>query len=207
MFRIITISREYGSGGGMIAEALAKHLSWRLVDRSLVLEVAKRAKVAPDVAARFDESTDPWFHHLVKALWRGGYEGVASRVETEALDSQTMAAVAGGIILEAAKLGKCVIVGRGGQCLLRNRDDVFHASVYASREQRIATLHKRLAPRSDIEECMEETDHRRAAYIRQTFGADWKDQHLYHLMISSVLGLETVAGTILCAAGFMPQGS
>jgi len=207
MFRIITISREYGSGGGMVAEEVAKHLGWRLIDRSMVAEVARRAQVDPSVAAHFDEAADPWFHHLVKALWRGGYEGVASRVETEALDSQTMAAVTGGIILEAATLGECVIVGRGGQCLLRQRDDTFHASVYAPRELKIAALGERLEPHIDIEGCMEETDRRRAAYIRRTFGADWKDHRLYHLMISSVLGLDTVAETILYASGFAPQGS
>jgi cytidylate kinase len=207
MFRIVTISREYGSGGGKVAEVLAKRLGWRLVDRSVVAEVARRAQVDPSVVAHFDESADPWFHHLVKALWRGGYEGVASRVEAEAIDSQTMAAVTGGIILEAAALGECVIVGRGGQCLLRQRDDALHVSLFAPREQKIAQLRERLAPRADIEECMEEADRRRAAYIRRTFGADWKDHRLYHLMISSVLGLDTVAETILCAAGFAPQSS
>ena len=207
MFRIITISREYGSGGARVAEILAKRLGWKLVDRSLVAEVAKRAQVDPAVVARFDESADPWFHHLVKALWRGGYEGVASQVETEALDSQTMALIAGEILLEAAKLGECVMVGRGGQCVLRRREDVFHAAIYAPREQRIAALRERLAPGTDIEKWMEETDRRRSAYIRHTFGADWKDLHLYHLMISSVLGHDTVAAAIQCAAGLVSQGS
>jgi Cytidylate kinase-like family len=207
MFNVITVSREYGSGGGMIAEMLAKRLGWRLVDRSVVAEVAKRAQVDPSVAARFDEAVDPWFHQLVRALWRGGYEGVASRVETEALDSRTMAAVTGEILLEAATLGKCVIVGRGGQCLLRNRENAFHVSIFGPREQKIQRLRERLAPGADLEECMDATDRHRAAYIQQTFGEDWKARHLYHLLISSGLGYETVVATIQCAAGLAPKTS
>jgi Cytidylate kinase-like family len=207
MFRIITISREYGSGGGVVGETLARQLGWRLVDRSVVSEVARRANVDPSVAARFDEAVDPWFHHLVKALWRGGYEGVASRVETEAPDVQTLAAVTGEILLEAAALGQCVIVGRGGQCLLRDREDAFHACVYGPREQKIQRLRERLAPGMDVGECLEHIDRQRAAYIQRTFGEDWRDRRLYHLMISSVLGLETTAATILRAAGLTPRDS
>jgi Cytidylate kinase-like family len=207
MFRVVTISREYGSGGGIVAETLAKRLGWKLVDKSLVAEVAKRAQIDPKTAARFDESVDPWFHRLVKALWRGGYEGVASRVETEAFDMQTTVAITGEILGEAAALGQCVIVGRGGQCLLRGRNDTFHARIYGPREQKIKTLRGRLGPGTDVEECMERTDRQRAAYIRHAFGEDWKDQRLYYLMISSGLGLDTVAATILCAAGLTPQES
>ncbi len=207
MFRIITVSREYGSGGGKVAEMLAERLGWRLVDRQLVAEVAKRARVDAATAAHFDETADPWFHRLVKALWRGGYEGVASQVETEALDSQTMASVTQGILREAAALGECVIVGRGGQCVFHDRQDAFHAAIYAPREMRIAALRERLTAGSNIEGWMEESDRRRAAYIRSTFGEDWKDRRLYHLMISSALGLEAVVETILCAAGRAPHGS
>ncbi len=196
MFRIITVSREYGSGGGAAGETLARRLGWRLVDRSLVAEVAERAKVDASVAAHFDEAVDPWFHHLVKALWRGGYEGVASRVETEAPDVQTLAAVTGEVLLEVAALGQCVIVGRGGQCLLRERDDAFHVRIYAPREERIQRLRGRLAPGTDVEECMERMDRQRAAYIRRTFEEDWTDQRFYHLMISSTLGRDTVAAAI-----------
>lgn len=205
MFNVVTISREYGSGGGKIAEMLAGRLGWKLVDNSLVAEVARRAKVDPKTAARFDECTDPWFHSLVKSLWRGGYEGVASSVDTNVVDSEGMAKLGGEIIREAAELGQCVIVGRGGQCLLHKHKQAFNVSVFGPRHEKIHRLRSRLATGTDCERLMEEMDRRRAAYIRRFYGRDWKDRRLYHLVISSGLGPETVTDTIICAAGLTPK--
>ena len=201
MFNVITISREYGSGGGMLAATLARRLDWKLVNESLVAEVAKRARVDPEIAARYDESIDPWFLRLVRSLWEGGYEGIATTVDTRTPDSEAMVKITGEIIREAAELGHCVIVGRGGQCILRQRDAVFHVSVFGPRQQKIQRMRTRLAPGTDAERFMDDTDRRRAAYIRRFYGEDWKDRRLYHLVISSALGLETVTDTILCAAG------
>jgi cytidylate kinase len=205
MFNVVTISREYGSGGGTLADMLARRLGWKLVNTSLVAEVAKRAKIDPTVAARYDECVDPWFLRLVKGLWQGGYEGLATTVDTRIVDSQAMAQLSGEIIREAAELGQCVIVGRGGQCILRQRQDVFHVSVFGPHQQKIQRMRDRLAPGSDAERFMEETDRRRAAYIRRFYGEDWKDRRLYHLVISSALGIETVADAIVCAAGLTPK--
>jgi cytidylate kinase len=205
MFNVVTISREYGSGGGTLAEMLARSLGWKIVNQSLVAEVARRAKIDPDVAARYDECIDPWFHRLVKGLWQGGYEGLATTVDTRTMDSEAMARLAGEIIREAAELGQCVIVGRGGQCILRQRHDVFHVSVFGPHQQKIQRMRDRLTPGTDAERFMEETDRRRAAYIRRFYGEDWKDRRLYHLVISSALGIETVADAIVCAAGLTPK--
>lgn len=207
MYKVITVSREYGSGGGLVAEILSNRLKWKLVDSSLVTEVAKRAQIDPETAARFDERIDPWFHRLVKSLWKGGYEGVASSVNTDVIDSEAMTKIGGEIVREAASLGHCVIVGRGSQCLLHNRKDTFHVSVFGPHRQKVHRLRERLAPGTDIEKTMEEMDRWRAAYINRFFGRDWKDRRLYHLVISSGLGLETVADTILCASGLTPHNS
>lgn len=200
MFRVITVSREHGSGGGIVAEILAKHLGWKLLDASVVDEVARRAKVPPNAAARWDEGVDPWFYGLVKALWHA-YASTATTPESEPFDSETMAKMTAEIFREAAQAGECVIVGRGSQCVLRRRKDVFHVSVFAPREEKVQRLRGRLAPGTDVERALEETDRKRSAYIKRFFGEDWKDRRLYHLTISSTLGLETVAATIVCAAG------
>lgn len=207
MFNVITISREYGSGGASLAEMLARSLGWKLVDESLVAEVAKRAKIDPEVAARYDECVDTWFHRLVKSLWQGGYEGLATAVDSKTIDSEGMTKFAGEIIREAASLGQCVIVGRGAQCILRNRKNVFHVSIFGPHQQKIQRMRDRLAPGMNAERVMEETDRRRAAYIHRFYGEDWKDRRLYHLVITSGLGLETVRDTVLCAAGLTARTS
>jgi cytidylate kinase len=207
MFNVITISREYGSGGGLIAEMLARRLGWKLVDTLLVAEVARRAKIDAATAARFDESVDPWFHRLVKGLWRGGYEGLATTVDLNIVDSEAMTKLNCEIVREAAELGECVIVGRGSQCILCRHKNVFSVSVFGPRRQKIERLRERLGPDADADRVMDEMDRRRAAYIHRFYGEDWKDRRLYHLVISSGLGLETVAETILCAAGLTPKSS
>jgi len=205
MFNIVTISREYGSGGGRIAEMLAHRLGWRLVDKSLVAEVARRAQVDAETAARFDEGIDPWFHLLVRSLWQGGYEGLATTVDTNVIDSEGMARLAEEVIREAAALRQCVIVGRGSQCVLRHHKDAFHVSVFGPHDEKIRRLRERLAAGTDAERALGEMDRRRGAYIHRFYGKDWKDRRLYHLVISSALGLETVTNTIVCAAGLTPQ--
>lgn len=205
MIRVITISREYGSGGGTIARMLAERLGWRLVDNSLIDEIAKAANVKPALAERYDERVDPWFHGLVKALWRGGYEGVATTVESTTFDADAMAALCRRILEEAATIGNCITVGRGGQCVLQKRKDTFHVSVYAPIEERVARIRDRHPPGTDLEALAREIDRRRADYIRHYFGQDWTNRHLYDLLICSSIGLEAVASTILWAAGLAPH--
>jgi cytidylate kinase len=202
MIRVITISREYGSGGSAIARLLAARLRWRLIDDSLICEIARQARVETEVAERFDECVDPWFHRMIKALWRGGYEGSASRVEGEVFfDADTMAALWRSVIQEAAKAGECVAVGRGGQCLLQGREDVFHVSVYAPVEERVEILRASLPPDTDLHGVIEESDRRRAAYIRRYFGQDWADRDHYNLMICSCMGTKAGVAAILAATG------
>ncbi len=205
MFKIITISRQYGSGGGEIARRIADRLDWRLVDRSVVNEIAARARVSPSVAAEFDERVDPWFHSMVRALWQGGFEGAASATATLPVNAESVAALSAQIIHEAAALGDAVIVGRGAQCVLHQDKRAFHVSVYAPRSMRIANLRERLPQGTDIEAVMEETDRQRAAYVRRYFNHDWTERWLYHMSICASVGVETAVDTILCAAGLVHQ--
>ncbi len=201
MIRVITIGREYGSGGGTIARLLAEQLGWRLVDNSLITEITQMAKINRELAQRYDESVDPWFYRLVKALWRGGYEGVATRLEADVFDADAMAALCHRVIREAADLGQCVTVGRGGQCILQAREDAFHVFVYAPLPERVRRLRERGEAQGDMEAVAEEMDRRRAAYIRRYFGQEWTNRHLYDLLVCSSTGVERAAATILCAAG------
>src|SRR4029077_15566416 len=74
MFRLITIEREYGCGGGAIAAQLADHLGWKLWDHLLTEEIARMANVHPSAVRRCDERMDSRFYRLAKTFWRGSYE-------------------------------------------------------------------------------------------------------------------------------------
>ena len=79
MFRVVTVAREYGSGGGRIAQLLAGRLGWKLLDRCLVEKIAETARIEPQVAEQFDERPDPWFDRLAELFWQSRAGGVTSR--------------------------------------------------------------------------------------------------------------------------------
>src|SRR5581483_6360580 len=203
MTRVVTIGREFGSGGAEVAGLLAEQTGWQLIDRAFIDRVAQLAKVSPMEAERCDERIDSWFHRTVKALWHGGYEGSATSTGGEAVvfDSDAMAHLARRVIDEAASLGECVIVGRGASCILQRRKSVFHVFVYAPWQQRVERVRRRLGLEIDAEALILETDRSRENYIRRHFDQDWTNRHLYHLIVNSCVGLERAARTIACAAG------
>jgi cytidylate kinase len=200
MVRVITIGREYGSGGGSVAGILARRLGWKLIDDSVIADIARSIQTSPEVVRKCDETVDPWFHRMTKALWRGGFEGAATRTEAEAHDAEAIAELWHRVIREAADIGSCVSVGRGGQCLLQHRDDAFHVFVYAPLRDRIERLREREPAGTDLAAAARERDRRRAEYIDHYFHQQWTNPHLYHLMTCSSIGLDQAADAVLCAA-------
>jgi cytidylate kinase len=205
MIRVITIAREYGAGGGSVGRMLAETLGWKLLDRELMSELSARMRCSAADVARYDEHPPSFLSRLMRAYWSGSAESWSGLPSTPVLDADTLAGMTAGIIQEAAELGGCVIVGRGSQCLLRDRRDVFRAFLYASREDRLRRLRQRHQDESEAEAAMLETDRFRAAYIRRYHGQDWTDRHLYDLMINSKIGDSAVLSTVLTAAGLTPK--
>jgi len=115
MIRVITIAREFASGGGIVGRLLADRLGWRLLDRELVAEIARAVNVQTELAAEFDEKVDPWIHRLAKHAFRHGtLERPAPLAEAEVFDSETMLEIGTHLIEEAARMGGCVVVGAEG---------------------------------------------------------------------------------------------
>jgi cytidylate kinase len=200
-FRVVAVAREYGSGGAAIAAALAERLGYQLLDRALIERIAAAARIDPELAERFDEHVDPWVRRVWRSLWYGGFDAVSVVDENDVVDAAALARLSARIIEEAASVGECVIVGRGGQCVLRGQPDVFRVFVYADREERLRRLRARLGRGADVELALEETDRERAAYIRQHFGETWLDPRLYHLLVNAAIGEEAAVATILTALG------
>ncbi|MGD0127582.1 MAG: cytidylate kinase-like family protein [Terriglobia bacterium] len=202
MFRIVTVAREYGSGGGGIAQLLADHLDWKLLDRCLVEKIAEHARIDPKLAEQYDERPDPWINRIVLSLWHGGLmRGAMAGPMPELFDADAMASLSRQVIEEAAAIGNCVIVGRASQCILQQRSDAFHVFVYAPRVERLRRIRSRHASKAEAELALEARDQERAALIRRYYNQDWANRHLYDMMISSKLGDERVLASILNAMG------
>jgi cytidylate kinase len=146
VFRVLTVAREYGSGGGRIARNIAQRLEWNLLDKARSKQSRDPLKWIPNSPLRYDERVDSWVHRISRrSLWHGAFEGVATVTDTDFFDAETMALRAQDLIREAHARGNCVIVGRGGQCALQNRPNVLHVSVYAPLSERITRGRGRFA--------------------------------------------------------------
>ncbi len=199
MFRIITVEREYGAGGSMVAAELARRKGWELLDRQLTAEIAKMASVEPRVVERFEEKCDPLMHRLAKVFWRGSYERSLPVADDKIIDADHMVNLAHRVIEEKAKHGHCVIVGRGSPYILRKRHDTFRVFIFASREQKIQRLKGLKMKEQEAHEMVDAIDHERALFVRKYFNAEWPCRTLYHLMLNSDTGIDFVTETILQA--------
>lgn len=197
MFRIIALEREYGSGGGGIAVELVRRLGWKLWDQNLTAEIAKRAQVDEAAVALCDERLDSRLYRLAKAFWRGSYERSMPMANSSAFDADRMMAMMQEIMANIAVEGNAVVVGRGSPFFLREREDTFRVFTYAPREEKIRRLLEMGKSQDESEDLVENVDKERIAYIKHYFNADWPVRSLYHMMINTVVGDETVIATIL----------
>ena len=197
MFRIVTLEREFGSGGGAIAAELARRLGWKLWDQQLTCEIAQRAQVSESAVALCDERVDSRLYRLAKAFWRGSYERSIPLADSLTFDTDRMMAMVGEIMRMIAAEGNAVIVGRGSPFFLRERDDTFRVFTYAPHHEKIRRLLAMGKSRGEAEDLVENVDKERVAYIKHYFNADWPVRSLYHLMINTVVGDENVIATIL----------
>jgi cytidylate kinase len=197
MFRIVTVEREFGSGGGTIACELARRLGWKLWDQQLTCEIAERAQVAESAVALCDERVDSRLYRLAKTFWRGSYERGMPLSAAHAFDTDRMIAMVEEVMTTIANEGNAVIVGRGGPFFLREREDTFRVFTYAPYDEKIRRLLAAGKARAEAEDLVENVDKERIAYIKHYFNADWPTRSLYHMMINTVVGDENVIAAIL----------
>jgi cytidylate kinase len=196
MYRVITIEREYGCGAGEIAARLATQLGWKLWDRDLTCEIARVANVDDSAVSMCEERVDSTFQRLVKVFWRGSYERSAN-LEHQPFGPDRMVEVGEHVMKDIADRGNCVIVGRGAPYFLRDRDDAFHVFMYAPRAEKLRRLQDLGKTLHDAEDLVDTVDRERILFVKHYFGADWPTRSLYHLMINTSMGNETVLSTIL----------
>jgi cytidylate kinase len=201
VIRVLTIEREYGSGGATIACGVAERLGWKLWDQLLTNEIARRMECDCRVVEEHEEKRDPLFHRLLMSFMRGSYEGSLNAPRLKMADTDCIREVAENVVKEAAEGGNCVIVGRGSAYYLQNRSDAYHVFVYAPFDERVRRLRAGGKSEREATHLAETVDQDRAAFIKQYFGVEWPDRHRFHLMINSKIGEGAVVETILDSIG------
>jgi hypothetical protein len=197
MIKIVTIEREYGSGGGEIAQLLTKQLGWKLWDQLLTEEIARLADCPKAEVESREERTDPLYYRLFKSFLRGSYEGSLNAHKLKLLDSECILKFTEQVVQHAAKTGNSVIVGRGSQHFLRNRPDTLRVFLYAPREDKVRRLLTRGKTGKEAEELVDTVDRERIDFIQKYFHVEWPDRAIYHTMINTAIGDEAVIRMIL----------
>jgi cytidylate kinase len=197
MIKIITIEREYGCGGGEIAQLLARHLGWKLWDQLLTEEIARLANCPKAVVEVREERADPLYYRLFKSFLRGSYEGSINAPKLNLVDSETILKITKRVVEHAAEHGNCVIVGRGSQHFLKNRPDTLRVFLYAPREDKVRRLLARGKSEQEAEQLVDTVDRERADFIQKYFNVEWPDRSIYHGMVNTAIGDEAVLQIIL----------
>jgi cytidylate kinase len=197
MIKIVTIEREYGCGGGEIAQRLAQHLGWKLWDQLLTEEIARLANCPKAEVECREERNDPLYYRLFKSFLRGSYEGSINAHKLNLVDSECIVKYTERVVRRAAESGNCVIVGRGSQHFLRDRQDTLRIFLYAPREEKVQRLLARGKSEHEAEELVDTVDRERSDFIDKYFGVEWPNRAIYHTMINTSIGDETVVQLIV----------
>jgi hypothetical protein len=167
MIKIVTIEREYGSGGGEIAQLLATRLGWKLWDQLLTEEIARLANCSKAAVEGREERTDPLYYRLFKSFLRGSYEGSLNAHKLNLVDSESILKFTERVVQHAAKAGNSVIVGRGSQHFLKDRPDTLRVFLYAPRDNKVRRLLARGKSQNEAEQRVDSVDQERADFIQR----------------------------------------
>lgn len=197
MIRVITIEREYGCGGGAIAQKVADRLGWKLWDQLLTCEIARLSNCAQSEVELREERVDPLYYRLLKSVLRGSFEGSLNLHRLNLVDADCIQRITRQLTEKAAAAGNCVIVGRGSQHFLQDRQDTLRIFLYAPTREKVARLRAEGIEESQAEDLVNSVDKERAAFIEKYFHMEWPNRSIYHAMMNTAVGDEKVIRSIL----------
>jgi CMP/dCMP kinase len=197
---IITISRQYGSGGSEVAERVANALGWHLYDNAMVDEVARRLGMSTaEVSAR--EERVPSFPERIATAMALGVPEVMPTVADLATEpsEERIVEMTKRVIEEAVQAGPAVLVGRGAQCMLAARADALHVFCYAPAEVLASYVITNFGvSTAEAHRIVADKNHQREQYVKRYWKRNWRDLSNYHLCVNTAwLGLDGAADVVV----------
>ena len=183
MNRIITISRQFGSGGRTVGRQVAEKLGIPCYDQELLEQLAEKSGFTPDYIKERGEYAE-----------RGGWlaNALSGRLNSGMNNQDHIWVAQRELILELAENGPCVIVGRCADYILKERNDCLNVFIHADMEKRAERIVKMYGERTDApEKRLRDKDKRRKAYYQFYTDTQWGVAENYHLALDSgKLGLD-----------------
>ncbi len=224
---VITLSRELGSQGSYVASAVAELLGLHYIDREILhraaevagfpdeqmITILEQQEKVPGFLARMMESLNamPSVPAIASASMREGYyvnPEIATMITEEQARQERREAIGdaytelmGRVLREYASTGGVIIVGRGGQVVLRDYARVLHVRIHAPLEVRIRNIIKRQIVSYDLaEELVRNSDRVRARYIKKYYYEDWTNPQLYDMVVNTARMSVNMAAHFISAA-------
>jgi cytidylate kinase len=203
---LVTLSATYGAGGSEVGPALAKRLGVTFLDRAIPTAVAERLSIPLDEALAHDESLGDAIGRLSSSFALLP-ELAGAMVHADLLAEEDYRRETERVIRERAASG-AVVLGRGGQLVLREEPDVLHVRLDGPPERRVRqAMRLEGVDEETAKRHMSETDRARQAYVQHFYGADPRECSLYHLVLdSTVMPLDACVELIARAAQVRAAG-
>ena len=187
---VITVSRQYASGGSEIAQLAARRLGWELVDNEFVDRVAQLAGLPREEVEQREERGTGFMERLARTL-AGSSPELFMTATTEppvaAPPEEEIVRVTERVIAEAVRHDRVILVGRGAQAYLGQREGTLHVYVVAPLAVRVQRAVERLKlDHKEAERATHEIDEGRRQYVKTYYGRRWDDPANYDLVLNSV---------------------
>jgi cytidylate kinase len=203
---VITISRQFGSGGDAIAERICSVMNYRQFDKLMLIKAAAESGLSEQEIIDFSEDNykvQHFFDRLFRrqenaakmSYWVEDPEGVRI-VEEMNLSEHHLLMLVQKAVLSAYQSGNVVIVGRGGQMILRDFADVLHLRIEAPMEDRLqnvratfkkseGAVNRSIDHRRMAQDLINEHDLASEEYLKRFYDVRWDDPMLYHLVMNT----------------------
>lgn len=192
---IITIGRQFGSGGREIGKKLAEQLGIAYYDKELLRLAAQESGICPELFEKADEKASG---NLLQAFAMGFSMNGAIYQPNDYFTDATLFQVQSDVIRKIATEGSCIIVGRCADYILKDEENCINIFIHSSQEDRLQRI-RRKSPVSEKEalEQMKKTDKTRASYYNYYTDKTWGAASSYHLCIdSSAIGIDNAVALI-----------
>lgn len=192
---VITISRQFGTGGVEIGKKLAEMLGYDYYDKEIIEMASEKSGISEEMFERAEKEHNSFLYSLATANY-AGY--TTSIFNADISNSDNLFVIQSNVIREVAKKGNCVIVGRCGNQVLAEEPHVLKVYLHADKEYRINRVMSNLnISRKEAEALVKKTDKKRASYYNFFTSGTWGNASEYDVCLNaSVVGLDGTADVI-----------
>lgn len=195
---VITISRQFGAGGITLGEMVSKKLNYTFVDAEIIQMVAKKAKVSTHWVESIEKEAGGKLLKFMTGLVSKSFVERILDDKRGYIDEEIYVDLLNKIIVQIADEDKVIILGRGSQYILRDREDAFHVLLIAHKAERIQFMEKHYdLSETQALQSVNRQDKRRSNLYRKFGKEDYDHPDLYHLVLNmGKLKLEKAADLI-----------